>query len=189
MHRGTDQSDMSLTVPAAEAVLVEYPGYVRNIGAVERTLSGTNSLAEAVASSNSVIQMRFRPEDPTCHPVYGERQSTNGLLLKIARQAAGPGNAAVSAEVVARVQSKFTFSGMADYQYLPLDPSASGTASCTTSGPYGEETQPLLIVPPLFTKTDMPLDYAFKQFKASDKLGAVCLHVITSASTAQQWTC
>lgn len=168
---------MSPLVPVAEAVLVEYPGYVRDIRAVERSLGGSDSLAAAIASSNNVIQMRFRPEDPTCHPIYGERHPTNGLLLKITRQAAGPGNTDVSAEVVARVQSKFTFSGMADYQYLPLDPSASGTASCTTAGPYGEETQPLLIVPPLFTKTDMPLDYAFKQFKASDKSGAAHLPV------------
>ena len=167
-------------VPESEAVLVEYPGYVQNVSAVTHTLGGSDALAAAVAGSSGVLQMRFRPEDPTCHPIFGERHTTNGLLLKVTRQTAGPDNADVSAKVVARVHSKFTFTGMADYQYLPQDPSCSGTASCTSAGPYGEETQPLLVVPPLFTKTDMPLDYAFKQFKASDKPGMAWLvHVLT----------
>lgn len=158
-------------VPEAEAFVVEYPGYVRNVQAMMQTLGGSKALAAAANGSNSVLQLRFRPDDLISHPLYGERQATNGLLLKLSRPDAGPEDPRVSAEVVARVHSKFTFTGMADYQYLPVDPSVSASASCSSTGPYGDEVQPLLCIPPLFTKSDVPLDYAFKQFKAPDKPG------------------
>lgn len=162
-------------VPDAEAVVVEYPGYVRDLQAVMQTLGGSSALAAAATGGNSVLQLRFRPDDPMSHPLYGERQATNGLLLKLKRHGADPENLQVSAEVVARVHNKFTFTGMADYQYLPFDPSASAAASSASTGPYGEEVQPLLCVPPLFTKSDVPLDYAFKQFRSADKPGKLCM--------------
>ena len=164
----------SHVVPEAEAFVVEYPGYVRDVPAVMQSLGGSSALAAAANGDNSVLQLRFRPDDPLSHPLYGERQATNGLLLKLTRQSADPENSQVSAEVVARVQSKFTFTGMADYQYLPVDPSRSDSASGKSTGPYGDEKQPLLCIPPLFTKSDIPLDYAFKQFRASDKPGTEC---------------
>lgn len=164
---------MSVTqpVPSREAFLVEFPGYVRNYQAAVNTLGGVDALTKAASSDDSVLQLRFRPDDPYAHPLYGERQAAKGLLLKIARKVADPSQGSVTAEVLACVNSKFTFSGMADYQYLPVDSSKSGKASSTTMGPYGEETQPLLCVPPLFTKADVPLDYAFKNFRASDRPG------------------
>ncbi|DBB15080.1 hypothetical protein WJX82_003450 [Trebouxia sp. C0006] len=162
---------MSVTqpVPSKEAFLVEFPGYVRNPQAVIQTLGGVDALTKAVSSDDSVLQLRFRPDDPCSHPLYGERQAAAGLLLKIARKVADPSQHSVTAEVLACVHTKFTFSGMADYQYLPVDSSLSRKASSTSAGPYGEETAPLLCVPPLFTKADVPLDYAFKNFRASER--------------------
>ena len=164
---------MSVTqpVPSRQAFLVEFPGYVSNPDAVVRTLGGIDALTTAANSDHSVLQLRFRPDDPYAHPLYGERQAARGLVLKLARKVADPGQEGVKAEILACVHSKFTFSGMADYQYLPVDSSKSGTASCSSVGPYGEETQPMLCIPPLFTKADVPLDYAFKNFRASDRPG------------------
>jgi len=145
---------MSVTqpVPSREAFLVEFPGYFRNPQAAIQTLGGVDALTKAASSDDSVLQLRFRPGDPYSHPLYGERQAAAGLLLKIARKVADPSQHGVTAEVLACVHTKFTFSGMADYQYLPVDSSRSGKASSTSAGPYGEETAPLLCVPPLFTK-------------------------------------
>ncbi|DBA84225.1 TPA: hypothetical protein ACH3X2_006290, partial [Trebouxia sp. C0005] len=162
---------MSVTqpVPSREAFLVEFPGYIRNPQAVVQTLGGVDALTRAANSDDSVLQLRFRPDDPYSHPLYGERQAAAGLLLKIARKVADPTQHDVKAKVLACVHTKFTFSGMADYQYLPVDSSLSKKASSTSAGPYGEETAPLLCVPPLFTKADVPLDYAFKNFRASER--------------------
>ncbi len=164
---------MSVTqaTPTREALLVEFPGYVRSQSAVVSTLGGLDAVTKAASGDNSVLQLRFRPEDPYTHPLYGERQAAKGLLLKIARKSADSSQEGVKAEVLACVHTKFTFSGMADYQYLPQDLSKSGTASSSSAGPYGEETLPLLCVPPLYTKADVPLDYAFKNFRASDRPG------------------
>ena len=180
---------MSVTqpVPSKEAFLVEFPGYVRNPQAVIQTLGGVDALTKAVSSDDSVLQLRFRPDDPCSHPLYGERQAAAGLLLKIARKVADPSQHSVTAEVLACVHTKFTFSGMADYQYLPVDSSLSRKASSTSAGPYGEETAPLLCVPPLFTQADVPLDYAFKNFRASERPGiSPALSSCTTGTTQQQ---
>lgn len=179
---------MSVTqpVPSREAFLVEFPGYVRNPQAAIQTLSGVDALTKAASSDDSVLQLRFRPGDPYSHPLYGERQAAAGLLLKIARKVADPSQHGVTAEVLACVHTKFTFSGMADYQYLPVDSSRSGKASSTSAGPYGEETAPLLCVPPLFTKADVPLDYAFKNFRASERPGISSEMSLCAASTTWQ---
>lgn len=162
---------MSVTqpVPQKEAFLVEYPGYVQNPEAVIQTLGGIDSLTAASHGDSSLLQLKFRPDDPLAHPVYGERQPTKGLLIKLSRNAADTNRNGVKAEIVASVHSKFTFTGMADYQYQSAVPSTSGLGP--VDGPYGEETEPLLCIPPVFTKADVPLDYAFKNFRASDRPG------------------
>ena len=102
-------------LPDRTAFLVEYPGYVRNVQAAVDTLGGIGAVTTTANSDSSVLQLRFRPDDPYSHPLYAERQSAKGLLLKIARKVADPSEASVKAEVLACVHSKFTFSGMADY--------------------------------------------------------------------------
>ena len=166
---------MSVTqpVPDREAFLVEYPGYVRNPEAMVKTLGGLDGLTAASTGGDNVLQLKFRPDDPLTHPLYGERQTTKGLLLKLSRPSDVNSQCGVKAEVVASVRSKFTFTGMADYQYQSV--ASSSSASRASEGPYGEETEPLLCIPPLFTKADAPLDYTFKNFRASERPGkALC---------------
>lgn len=160
---------MSVTqpVPDREVFLVEFPGYVKSPDAVVHTLGGLKGLTAASTGDKSLLQLNFRPHDPLAHPVYGERQPTQGLLLKLSRTAADSDRQAVKAEVVASVHSKFTFNGMADFQYQSAVSSSSGLGP--EDGPYGQETEPLLCIPPVFTKADVPLDYAFKNFRASDR--------------------
>ena len=160
---------MSVTqpVPDREAFLVEYPGYVQNPDTVMQTLGGVDGLTAASHGDNALLQLKFRPDHSLAHPVYGERQPTKGLLVKLSRNAADTSQHGVKAEVVASVHSKFTFTGMADYQYQSAASSSSGLGP--VDGPYGNETEPLLCIPPVFTKADVPLDYAFKNFRASDR--------------------
>lgn len=98
----------------------------------------------------------------------------------------------LSFQVVAQVLSSYRFTRLADYHFLPLDPSR-GTRyrpppHTPTAGPHSEpdalpavpvapENQPetaepsavpeaMLVLPPMFAP-DEPLDYAFKQYKYS----------------------
>ncbi len=56
------------------------------------------------------------------------------------------------------------FAGMADFQYLSRPATAEDLADCPeVDGPFGREQAPLTVPPPLFSKQDEPLDYAFCQ--------------------------
>lgn len=179
---------MSVTqpVPDRQAFLVEYPGYVQNPGVVMQTLGGVESLTAASLGDDGLLQLKFRPDDSLAHPIYGERQPTKGLLVKLSRNPADTSQHGVKAEVVASVHSKFTFTGLADYQYQSAASSSSGLGP--VDGPYGEETGPLLCIPPVFTKADVPLDYAFKNFRATDRpstaLASSCIKSVFDESSS-----
>lgn len=54
------------------------------------------------------MELRFRPEDPYCHPVFGELHSATGLLLRISKK---QGEDKPSAEIVTRVNHAYHFEG------------------------------------------------------------------------------
>lgn len=70
----------------------------------------------------------------------------------------------MKAEVVAQVNTTYRFTGMADYQYVSSDPRLPSQRYPWTPAnePCGVDPEPLLTVPPLFSKLDMPEDYAFR---------------------------
>ena len=74
---------------------------------------GRLGIARALASANSILPLHLRPEEPTAHPVYGEKHVCQGLLVRVA----GTGSL-LKGEVVARVGNLFLFHGMADFQYV-----------------------------------------------------------------------
>lgn len=146
-------SPQDVTVPAAEAVLIEYPGFVQDQEAALASLGGIDAVTAVVGSDSrqAELALRFRPGDALAHPVTGARSPTQGLLLRVTRQgarlqlAAGdeaisdkqclvpcrqPGQQAVT-EAVARVTSTFQFPAQADMQYVAADTGA-GTAQVLT---------------------------------------------------------
>jgi hypothetical protein len=156
-------------VPAQSAILVEYPGYVRNKARAVETLGSEGALHECIRQNAGFLKLRQRPSDPFCHAIFGERHGTAGLVLRISRKR-GDEAAPVKVQVAARVERAYKFNALSDYQYLPLH---DGKVRPTTvSGAGGSEQvepfnakQPLLLVPPLFTRADVALDYAFKQVR------------------------
>jgi general transcription factor 3C polypeptide 5 (transcription factor C subunit 1) len=143
---GSNDADrLVFTVPSTARIAVEFPGYVRNVDRATRMLGGLEGVAAAVNSRHQAggfLRVSFRPDDPTCHPLIGEHLPARGLLLRISRKrvavgdvgtaaaAAGGGAHAAAPEpptvqLVATVSSTFRFSGLADYQFLPVDPSAA----------------------------------------------------------------
>ncbi|KAI8462324.1 MAG: RNA polymerase III transcription factor IIIC subunit-domain-containing protein [Monoraphidium minutum] len=67
------------------------------------------------------------------------------------------------------VRASYRFSGLADFQYLPVDPRAGGRSLSSLpekNRPDAAEAyrtvQPFLLVPPLFSRVDVPLDFAFR---------------------------
>jgi general transcription factor 3C polypeptide 5 (transcription factor C subunit 1) len=161
---------LSFAVPQQECIAIEYPGFVRNVDKALRTLGGVEAIsAAATQPGGAFLKLHFRPEEPTSHAIYGERTTAQRLLLRISRPRGTAGEdgsssgatAPVTARVVARVPTSIRFNGLADYQYIPVDP----TLRSRPSMPYDQRPekaepsriqQPFLLIPPLFSKVDVP---------------------------------
>lgn len=154
-------------VPKREVICIEYPGFVRNLEPALESLGGDAGIIKAAtAITSSILPLRLRTDDPLSRPIFGEKHSTKGLLLKVTR-GRGDGEEPVRARIVARVESLFRFPGMADFQFvaddtLTVPPQEEGEAIMIS------KPEPLLAVPPLFIRNDMPMEYNFCSFYGED---------------------
>lgn len=101
----------------AQYVCVEYPGYFKpGSQAPLDTLVGGGPLNQR--KHKDLLELRFRPEDPFCHGLFGDRCTTANLLLKISRKRKLE---PWQADIVGVVGTTYRFQGMADFQFLPED--------------------------------------------------------------------
>eukprot|EP00252_Welwitschia_mirabilis_P020208 TRINITY_DN4904_c0_g1_i1.p1 TRINITY_DN4904_c0_g1~~TRINITY_DN4904_c0_g1_i1.p1 ORF type:complete len:617 (+),score=147.01 TRINITY_DN4904_c0_g1_i1:229-2079(+) len=73
-------------IPGTCNFVVHYPGYPPSISRAIETLGGQEGLRKARSSDTNYLELRFRPEDPYCHPTFGELHHSNSLLLRISKQ-------------------------------------------------------------------------------------------------------
>mmetsp|Transcript_21559 Transcript_21559/g.56203 ORF Transcript_21559/g.56203 Transcript_21559/m.56203 type:complete len:483 (-) Transcript_21559:454-1902(-) len=157
---------------------VEFPGYVRNTQKALSMIGGTPAVA--ALGENGFLRLSFRPEDPLAHPIFGDKQHSRAVLLRVSRPRVRPGaspeeaaaatDAAPTVKVVGTVGSVVRFNGLADFQYLPVDTTFSTRDySCAPSVNLPENAEPsgvaepLLCLPPLFSRSDEPFDYNYQQ--------------------------
>ncbi|KAF6255297.1 RNA polymerase III transcription factor IIIC subunit-domain-containing protein [Scenedesmus sp. NREL 46B-D3] len=163
-----DEADtLYLKIPRQSGVAIHFPGYISNVENALQTLGGEAALEKAL-QDNSLLKLRLRPEDPASHPLFGERLEHPGLVLRVARPRGQP-DAAPSISVVCRTHAAYAFTGLADYQYLGQDHgqasrdlsrlSQRNQPAC--SEPF-RSRQPFLLLPPIFSKQDMPVAFAFR---------------------------
>jgi hypothetical protein len=61
-------------------------GYVRNVERMMSTLGGEDALAQARSTPVAPLELRYRPDDPLSHGLYGEVHRTPAnLLLRLTR--------------------------------------------------------------------------------------------------------
>ncbi|KAG1364469.1 general transcription factor 3C polypeptide 5 [Cocos nucifera] len=80
---------VSGVLPAAEAFAIHYPGYPSSTERAIETLGGLPEVAKVRSSETGAMELRFRPEDPYCHPAFGNLHPSSSLLLKISKSRAG----------------------------------------------------------------------------------------------------
>eukprot|EP00833_Pecoramyces_ruminatium_P013346 jgi/Orpsp1_1/1187378/evm.model.d7180000057280.1 len=103
---------------------IEFPGYVKDINKVYNMLGGMESICQAFKDS-SVLELRYRPSNPFCHPINGEIMKTVNPLLKITRRrkkvkpGEKPNKWEISYKIVGVVTKVGRFRGMSDYQVIP----------------------------------------------------------------------
>ncbi|MCO5562688.1 hypothetical protein L7F22_016316 [Adiantum nelumboides] len=98
---------------------VNYPGYPASIPRAVDTLGGKEAILKARSSETNYMELRFRPEDPYAHPVFGELHGFSGLLLELSvEEDKEKGGQVLRGEITAKVDQLYEFGGLADYQYI-----------------------------------------------------------------------
>ena len=119
--------NVALTVPSSEAVLVEYPGFVRDSDAAVKSLGGTTAIsaaAETAGQRETELALSWRGGDPLAHPIVGDRQSAKGLIIRVAKRRKhqeASQNSQLDVTIEARITSSFQFNSLADFQYASCD--------------------------------------------------------------------
>lgn len=160
---------ITLKVPRTSGVAIFYPGYIQNVDKAVESLGGEETLHTALQDAAGFLKLRLRPDDQHSHPLFGERQQETGLVLRISRPRGQP-DAEPTVTVVSRVHASYAFNGMADYQFLGADSlegkrdlsSLQDTRNDPAEAEPFKHQQPFLLVPPLFSKGDMPVAFAFR---------------------------
>ncbi|XP_005213472.2 general transcription factor 3C polypeptide 5 isoform X1 [Bos taurus] len=161
-------------------VCVEYPGVVRDVSKMLRTLGGEEGVSRIYADATKRLELYFRPKDPYCHPVCANRFSTNSLLLRIKRKTRrqsgvlGPEarpQVTYDIESLGVISTVFKFQGMSDFQYLAVHTEADGRQVSMydkvlmlkpQKESFFHQDLPLYIPPPIFSRLDTPVDYYYR---------------------------
>ena len=67
-------------------VCIEYPGYIKNVDSMLKTIGGEQHLSNTYFNTKRRIELHFRPDDPYCHSVCGDLQPSRAVILKVKRR-------------------------------------------------------------------------------------------------------
>lgn len=163
----------TLALPDANLVCVEYPGVVNNVDRMLDSVGWEKGVSKTYADSSKRLELRFRPKDPFCHPVYGNRYSSTNLLLRIRRRTrkGNNGETQISMEIVGLIGTTYKFQGMADFQYLATHNGPDGNQISLydkiilckpEKKEFYDNPVPLFIPPPIFSRLDTAVDYYYR---------------------------
>ncbi|PKA65781.1 hypothetical protein AXF42_Ash017305 [Apostasia shenzhenica] len=183
------EGTVSGVLPEAEVLAVHYPGYPTSTSRAIKTLGGLPRIAKAWSSAvqnlcgsqdinkdrRRFLKLKFRPDDPFCHPAFAEPRPSSGLLLRISRTRTAHRTATsgvpplaehLSVDVVSRVSLAYNFEGMADYQHVIAVHAAESRKKKRTLDLVNElylgdnvkvdvdHGDLMMLVPPLFARKD-----------------------------------
>ncbi|KAJ2238223.1 tau 95 subunit of transcription factor TFIIIC [Coemansia sp. RSA 1722] len=116
-------------IPQRTVLSVEYPGYIKDAEKAIRSLGGREKLARDVSEDTGArLELRYRYNDPTSHPISGEIVPTQNVLIKVTRRIKRAKGASkdksteisteTSAEIVGIIEKTARFRKLADFQYV-----------------------------------------------------------------------
>lgn len=171
--RPATASTAILALPDTKLVCVEYPGFVKNVDKMLDSIGGEQGLSKTYADSSKRLELRYRPKDPYCHPVCGNRFSSTNLLIRVCRRRRKGSNEEghMSIEVLGLIETTYKFQGMADFQYLATHNEPGGTQVSLydkvvlrkpEKKEFFDQPVPLFLPPPIFSRLDNPVDYFYR---------------------------
>ncbi|KAI9016341.1 RNA polymerase III transcription factor IIIC subunit-domain-containing protein [Phycomyces nitens] len=157
---------------------IEYPGYIKNVDRALESLGGEKKIATLLSKSEP-IELRFRPKDPFSHPINGDIVPSSKLLLKVTRRVKKgrpASEAQLETQVMGQINKTCRFGGLADFQYMvpkniPIiamkDSILKGNVDNIMNHRIAEDPIDMNdlqnIPPPLFTVTETPNNYGYRQ--------------------------
>ncbi|KAL0965535.1 hypothetical protein UPYG_G00282550 [Umbra pygmaea] len=154
-------------------VCVEYPAIISNVDKMLETIGGVQAVSKTYADPSRRLELRFRPGDPFCHPVCGNRFPSTNLLLRVKRRVrkSNPEEAQINMEILGVIGTTYKFQGMADFQYLAVHSAKDGSHTSLydkiilrkpENNTFFEQPVPLFLPPPIFSRLDTAVDYNYR---------------------------
>ncbi|XP_072096484.1 general transcription factor 3C polypeptide 5 [Mobula birostris] len=163
-------------------VCAEYPGLVRDPLKMLETLGGEEGVSRAYADPCRRLELHFRPKDPYCHPVCGNRFPSTSMLLRVkrrrrkitAKETSKEGESEevkYEMEILGIIGTTYKFQGMSDFQFLALHNTTGGSQMSMYDKvilrkpehkEFFDQELPLYIPPPIFSRVDNPVDYFYR---------------------------
>ncbi|XP_028274096.1 general transcription factor 3C polypeptide 5 [Parambassis ranga] len=169
-----DVPGSSSTVPLQDKklVCVDYPAMVTNVDKMLETLGGEQTVTKTFANPNKRLELRFRPQDPFCHSVCGNRFPSSNLLLRVRRRVRkkDPQDAEIHMEILGVIGTTYKFQGMADFQCLAVHLQDGKQTSLydkiilheSKNQEFFEQPLPYFLPPAIFSRLDNPVDYFYR---------------------------
>ncbi|XP_035628124.1 general transcription factor 3C polypeptide 5-like isoform X1 [Oncorhynchus keta] len=154
-------------------VCVEYPGIISNVDKMLESIGGIQGMSKTYADPSRRLELRFRPQDPFCHPVCGNRYPSTNLLLRMKRRVrkGNPKETQISMDILGVIGTTYKFQGMADFQYLAVHSAKDGSHTSLydkiilrkpENNEFFEQPVPLFLPPPIFSRLDSAVDYNYR---------------------------
>ncbi|KAM9840875.1 general transcription factor 3C polypeptide 5 [Aulostomus maculatus] len=173
----SEDADVRGSSPAVELrdkrlVCVEYPAVVSSVGKMLETLGGEQAVSKTFAHPNRRLELRYRPQDPFCHCLCGNRFTSSNLLLRVRRRVrkGNPKDAEIHMDVLGVIGTTYKFQGMADFQCLAVQSEKGKDTSLydkiilrkTENQEFFEQPMPHFLPPAIFSRLDTPVDYFYR---------------------------
>ncbi|XP_059214426.1 general transcription factor 3C polypeptide 5 [Centropristis striata] len=165
-------SSSSVELRDNRLVCVEYPALVANVDKMLETLGGEKAVTKTFAHPNRRLEMRYRPQDPFCHSLCGNRFPSSNLVLRVRRRVRkkDPKDVEIHMDILGVIGTTYKFQGMADFQYLAMHSEGGKETSLYNkiilrkleNQEFFEQPVPLFLPPASFSRLDSPVDYYYR---------------------------
>ncbi|XP_028317974.1 general transcription factor 3C polypeptide 5 [Gouania willdenowi] len=165
-------SSCTVEIKESRLMCVEYPAVVNNVDKMLNTLGGEETISKLFAHPNRRLELRFRPQDPFCHSLCGNRFSSSNILIKVKRRVRKKdrSDVEIQTEVLGVIGTTYRFQGMADFQYLAVHSQGGENVPLydkiilrkPENQGFFEQPVPHFLIPAIFSRLDSPVDYFYR---------------------------
>ncbi|KAM9322698.1 LOW QUALITY PROTEIN: general transcription factor 3C polypeptide 5 [Pholidichthys leucotaenia] len=159
-------------LPNRALMCVEHPARFSSVDKMLDTLGGVKTVGKTFANPSRRLELRFRPQDPFCHSVCGNRFPSSNLLLRVRQRVRkkDPKDAEIHMEMLGIISTTYKFQGMADFQCLAVNSEGGKISSLydkiilrkMENEEFYKEPMPYFLPPAIFSRLDSPVDYSYR---------------------------